>query len=106
VVDGVHWFPSKKSWVNQDIFVRWIRFQFPFVIRNTVLLIFDSARAHISSKVKEFLHAKGILFAVIPGGLTGLLQPCDVMWFKPLKNHIADNIDEWKARNSHELRAM
>src|SRR5262249_51185885 len=49
------------------------------------------------------LHKRGILFAVIPGGLTSLLQPCDVAWFKTLKHHIAISIDEWKARPNHEL---
>ena len=100
---GVRWFPAKKSWVNQDLFIRWIQFEFPFVVRDSILLVFDSARAHISKKVKAFLHSKGILFAVIPGGLTGLLQPCDVVWFKPLKDSISREIDIWKASSDHEL---
>jgi len=102
-VGGVHWFPAKKSWMNQNIFIRWIQFHFSFVGRNSILLVFDSARSHFSAKVKDFLHAREILFAVIPGGLTGLLQPCDVVWFKQLKDHIAEKIDSWKANPNHEL---
>jgi hypothetical protein len=67
------------------------------------MLVFDAARVHISKKVKNFLHSKGILFAVIPGGLTGLLQPCDVVWFKSLKDHIAREFDAWKAGPDHEV---
>ena len=100
---GVRWFHAKKYWVNQDLFIRWIQFEFPFVVRDSILLVFDSARAHISKKVKAFLHLKGILFAVIPGGLTGLLQPYDVVWFKPLKDSISREIDIWKASSDHEL---
>jgi hypothetical protein len=43
------------------------------------------------------------LFAVISGGLTGLLQPCDVVWFKQLKSSIAEKIDQWKARPVHDI---
>ena len=100
-VDGVNWFPSPKSWVNQDIFIRWIQYEFPFVAPNSILLVFDSARSHISNLVKTFLHAKGILFAVIPGGLTGLLQPADVVWFKQLKADLTVSIDEWKSNDGH-----
>jgi hypothetical protein len=93
---------GQKSWMTQDLFIKWINFEFPFIQRDTVLLVFDSARAHISAKVKAHLHARGILFAVIPGGLTPLLQPCDVAWFKPLKSHIKESIDAWIAGPNHE----
>ena len=102
-VDGVNWLYSQKSWVNQDVFIQWIQYEFPFVRRNEILLVFDSARSHISTKVKDFLKARGILFAVIPGGLTSLLQPCDVFWFKSLKAVIAEQIDTWKASSEHAM---
>jgi hypothetical protein len=79
---------------------------FPFVARNTTLLVFDSACPHIAKKVKAYLHSRGILFVVIPGGLTGLLQPCDVSWFKTLKSHMAEKIDHWKANANHELTSQ
>jgi len=84
------------------MFIRWIDFEFAFVQRNTVLLVFDSARAHIAARVKTHLHNRGILFVVIPGGLTPHLQPCDVSWFKPLKERIKESIDRWKASPNHE----
>ena len=102
-VSGVRWLSAAKSWINQDLFIKWVQFEFPFVPPNTILLVFDSARPHISEKVKAFLHSKGILFAVIPGGLTGLLQPCDVSWFKPLKSSLAELIDQWKSGTDHSV---
>ena len=69
---------------------------------NTIFLVFDAARSHISQKVKAYLHSKKILFAVIPGGLTGLLQPCDVVWFKQLKHAMEEMIDQWKRSPNHE----
>ena len=100
---NVHLLESKNAWMNENVFIKWIRFMFPFVARDTILLVFDSARSHISKKVKAYLHTRGILFAVIPGGLTGLLQPCDVSWFKPLKASIANEIDRWKANGGRGL---
>ena len=63
---GVRHIFAAKAWVNQDVFIRWVNYEFPFVGSNTVLLVFDSARSHIANKVKAHLHRRGIFFAVIP----------------------------------------
>lgn len=89
--------------MTQRLFIKWVDFEFPFVRPNKILLVFDSARSHLAETVKEHLHRRGILFAVIPGGLTSLLQPCDVVWFKPLKTHLERSIDEWKSGGGHSL---
>ena len=94
---------SEKGWMTQRLFIKWVDFEFPFVRPNKILLVFDSARSHLAETVKEHLHRRGILFAVIPGGLTSLLQPCDVVWFKPLKTHLERSIDEWKSGGGHSL---
>jgi hypothetical protein len=101
--NGVLILSSEKAWMNEDVFIKWIQFMFPFVAPNTILLVFDLARPHISKRAKANLHARGILFVVIPGGLTGLLQPCDVLWFRPLKLHLSKEIDAWKACNNHSF---
>jgi hypothetical protein len=100
---GVRWMTAEKSWMNQDLFIKWIDYEFPFVAPDSILLVFDSAHSHISTKVKSHLHTRRILFAVIPGGLTSWLQPCDVSWFKPLKVAIAESIDGWKANGPHSV---
>ena len=100
--NGMAKLTNSKSWMNTDSFIMWIDYMFPFVVPNTVLLVFDSARSHISKKSKAHLHARGILFAVIPGGLTCYLQPADYGIFKPLKDRIAESIDEWKRAGNFE----
>ena len=102
-VSGVRFLCNQRAWMNEDAFIQWIDHEFPFVAPDTILLVFDSARSHISNKVKNHLQARRILRAVIPGGLTGLLQPCDVYWFKRLKDSIAKDIDAWKRDPNHEL---
>ena len=89
---GVAKLTNLKSWMNIEAFIKWVDYMFPFVAPNSLLLVFDSARSHISKKAKAHLHARNILFAVIPGEMTAYLQPCDYGIFKPLKDKIAESI--------------
>lgn len=84
-VDCIPVLTNEKSWMNTESFIQYIDYMFPFVEPNKLLLVFDSAPSHISKQVKAHLRARKILCAVIPGGLTGYLQPCDFGLFKPLK---------------------
>ena len=49
---------NKISWINAELFKRWIEFEFPPLVRRKCLLVFDSARAHIGSVVKDYLHSR------------------------------------------------
>ncbi|KAF0739870.1 hypothetical protein Ae201684P_016028 [Aphanomyces euteiches] len=82
--NGMVLLTTKNSWMNSNAFIAYIKFEFAFHPR-PLLLIFDSARSHISQMVKSFLHANNILTLVIPGGMTGFLQPADFSWFKSVK---------------------
>ena len=64
------------------------------------LLIFDSARCHITDEVKQFCrqHTK---IAVIPGGLTKILQPLDVGINKPFKDNLKDGWERWMANETN-----
>ena len=93
---------ATKSWMNAKCFILWIDFMFPQILTppNTVLLVFDSAKSHIAKAVKEHLHRRKILFCVIPGGLTGWIQPADLMWFSPLKAAIKHESNIWLESDS------
>ncbi|KAK6744351.1 hypothetical protein RB195_011199 [Necator americanus] len=58
------------------------------------LLIFDSARCHVTDEVKLFCQQYSKI-AVIPGGLTKILQPLDVGINKPLKDHLKAGWEKW-----------
>lgn len=49
-----------------------------FFRQSKSLLVLDSMRAHISDVAKQRIRATGSVPAVIPGGLTKLLQPLDI----------------------------
>ena len=52
------------------------------------LLVWDSFRAHLTESVKADLQRRKIEVAVIPGGLTPVLQPLDKCLNKPFKDNI------------------
>jgi hypothetical protein len=41
--------------------------------------------------------------AVIPGGLTSVLQPLDVSVNKPFKDNVSKLYMQWMAKGGHEL---
>ncbi|KAL0240102.1 hypothetical protein GEMRC1_008758 [Eukaryota sp. GEM-RC1] len=84
--------------MNGDLFIKYLQLMFPLTSKaaaNRMLLVFDSAPAHRSKKVKAYLKERGFNYVLILGGLTGLLQPADVSWFKPMKATIRNCIEEW-----------
>ena len=52
------------------------------------LLVWDSFRAHLTDEVKADLNWRKIDVAVIPGGLTPVLQPLDRCLKKPFKDNV------------------
>ena len=67
----------------------WIRQCLPRTPRNEQsLLVWDSFRAHLTDEVKADLKRRKIDVAVIPGGLTPVLQPLD----KSLNERLKDNV--------------
>ena len=53
-----------------------------------LLLVRDSFRAHLTDEVKAELNRCKIDVAVIPGGLTPVLQPLDKCLNKPFKDNV------------------
>ena len=59
------------------------------------LLVWDSFRAHLTDSVKHDLQRRKIDVAVIPGGLTLVLQPLDKCLNKPFKDNIRRKYLSW-----------
>ena len=86
---------TPTSWANEDIILSWLN----LVWRRSTekrLLIWDTFRGHITPKVKDQVKNTFTLDkAVILGGTTGKLQPCDVSWNMTFKDKFRDMYDEW-----------
>ena len=59
------------------------------------LLVWDSFRAHLTDDVKLALRQRKIDVAVIPGGLTPVLQPHDKCLNKPFKDSVRNKYLAW-----------
>jgi len=73
--------------------------------RRRSLLVFDSFEAHVTDRVKRALECENTNLAVIPGGLTSILQPFDVSLNKPFKDGVRKRWMEWMANGIHEFTA-
>ncbi|KAL0212279.1 hypothetical protein RCL1_005905 [Eukaryota sp. TZLM3-RCL] len=100
---------GKSSWMTADLMKLFLDKQFPPLLYpsnapNPLLLFFDSARAHLATSVKEYLKSRSFLYLVIPGGMTALLQPADVCWFRSLKQSLAREVKMWLDSNPSRTR--
>lgn len=59
------------------------------------VLLLDSYRAHMMKAVISRIQALGVDVFHIPGGCTGLCQPVDVGFNKPLKTRMREQWNEW-----------
>lgn len=59
------------------------------------LLVWDMFRSHLTNETKKHLKRSNTATAVIPGGLTSVLQPLDVSLNKPFKDRIRDEWNQW-----------
>ena len=67
------------------------------------LLVWDSFCAHLTESVKEALQRRSIDVAVIPGGLTPVLQPLDKCLNKPFKENMRRKYLSWMITGPFEF---
>ena len=65
------------------------------VFNKLSLLVWDMFVVHHSEKVKKVAENLKTTIAVIPGGLTSLLQPLDVCLNKPFKDNVQQLWANW-----------
>ena len=82
----------------------WIRTCLPRNPHNErSLLVWDSFRAHLTGSVKADLQQRKFNVAVIPGGLTPVLQPLDKCLNKPFKDNIRRQYLSWMMTGPFEF---
>jgi len=86
----------KKGWMDEAGVKEWIRQCLPLTPHNgQSLLVWDSFRTHLTDEVKADLNQQEIDVAVIPGGLTPVLQPLDKCLNKPFKDNVRRKYLVW-----------
>lgn len=92
--------------MNQEVITDWLKMVWNcrknsfFTPKDKSLLIWDSAKPHITDDVKSVVkcHTK---LAVIPGGLTKKLQPLDISVNKSFKSNLKRKWEEWMSGEEH-----
>lgn len=102
---GVEIRAVEKGWMNEDMMISWInnvyRKRKSAFFNPSALLIMDSMRAHINDKVKSVCKSAKAELAIIPGGLTKILQPLDVGVNKSFKSKVRNLWEKWMAEGHH-----
>ena len=98
---------QEKGWMDTDqmkvcIDKVW-RWQFGGLRKS--LLVYDAFKAHVTDRVKALFKRERTDLAVIPGGLTSILQPLDVSLNKPFKDGVRRQWMQWMAEGIHEFTA-
>ena len=102
---GVFVHVNAKGWMDEEGIKLWIQNVWntrpnarrrPNAFKNRrSLLVWDMFKPHLSTGVKTRLMTNRTELAVIPGGLTSVLQPLDVCLNKPFKDYMREQWNEW-----------
>lgn len=98
---------NERGWMNLETSIEWAEKCWrkrpnSFFQRNS-LLVMDSMQAHRTADIKKSLASQRTEPAIIPGGLTKLLQPLDVSLNRSFKAQMRNYWEQWMAGEDHEF---
>lgn len=98
-----------KGWMDEKGLKLWVekvwRSRPGGLLQKRSLLVWDSFRAHLVESVKLALKEANTDIAVIPGGLTSVMQPLDVSLNKPFKDRLRNMWTSWMIEGHKEYTA-
>lgn len=101
----VHTHP--KGWMDEEGTLLWLSKVWNSrpgaLLKKKSLLVWDQFRAHKTDKVKEKCASLNTTQAMIPGGLTSILQPLDVVLNKPFKDRMRQKWMDWMASGQQQM---
>ena len=96
---GVFVHVHDKGWMDEEGVKLWITNVWnrrPGSLRKeSSLLVWDMFKAHRTTKISNMLNDMKTKTAVIPGGLTSVVQPLDVCLNKPFKDYVRADWNDW-----------
>lgn len=103
---------AKKKWMSGELWLQVI----DFIYRSQqppILLIADSASMHTTPEAYALCEKYGIVYKIIPEGMTPFLQPCDVGLMAPFKQRLKGTFLKAKTaemdmsdRRTHLIRSV
>jgi len=89
---------SSNGWMNEDLTKDWLRRCWGTLNLGRRLLVWDPYKCHLTDGVRYVANkSTNSDMAIIPGGVTGHIQPADVCWNKPFKEAYKELYGEWTA---------
>lgn len=101
---------NKKGWMSEEIMLEWLtevwrkRKNSFFLLSG--LLVMDSMRAHLVDSVKAAAKKVSATLAIIPGGLTKILQPLDLAVNKSFKSKVRKHWETWMVEGLHSYTIL
>ncbi|XP_077109885.1 uncharacterized protein LOC143766246 isoform X2 [Ranitomeya variabilis] len=97
-----------KGWMDEDETKKWLEDIWngrpgAALKKKPSLLVWDMYRAHTSDEIKTLAKSSEVTLAVIPSGLTSVLQPLDVCLNKPFKERVRKMWHEWMSSDQARL---
>ncbi|KFA70561.1 hypothetical protein S40285_08901, partial [Stachybotrys chlorohalonatus IBT 40285] len=95
---------NPTAYNNEELFLKWINKEYlPSLPKGKDnLLVYDVAAFHKTKDVKAALRIKRVTIAMIPPGLTSLLQPLDTAINGPFKCWLRDEADLYTQKREDE----
>eukprot|EP00956_Cyclotella_meneghiniana_P024783 scaffold50391_cov37-Cyclotella_meneghiniana.AAC.1 len=88
---------QKKHWFDEDITIEYLEFLLEYYPREIIGLVWDACKAHSTPLVLAFIDQHPRLVVVgIYGGLTSIIQVCDLIANKDLKQAIRKGYYKWR----------
>ena len=95
-VSGVIVAYSKNGWMNEGLTKDWARRGWGEISFGHRLLVWDAYKCHTMPSVVNVVNSRtNSDISLIPGGLTGKIQPADVSWNKPFKTAYKQRYNRW-----------
>jgi len=98
----------EKGWFDDKITKDWLQRVWqrrPGAGLTRSMHVLDAFRYHRSDNVKSLLNNSRTDLAIIPGGMTSILQPLDVSINKPMKTALRQKWNSWIQSDDHSFTA-
>ena len=103
----VHLWRQKSAWNSHSTMRRYIcllaKTLGSLVHERYVILIVDTAKAHIHQSIYKLARQRGLRLVFVPARMTRWLQPCDTHVFGPFKTALMDN---WRRSKSEATQGV
>jgi hypothetical protein len=97
---------NEKGWINEETMKRWIdkiwKKRRGSFMSPSSLFVMDSCKVHLNERVKNRF-GKSTKLAIIPGGLTKVLQPLDISVNRSFKPNLRKRWMDWMINEIHSF---